>query len=159
MDSESIEKLKNSIGNARFCMFTMVENGRLCSRPMSIQEADFEGQIWFLTGKHSSIGKALRQDDRVNLSIVRPGDNVYVSISGRARFVEDRAKTEELWSPLYKAWYPKGIEDPELQLMAVAMDEAEYWDAPNAAVVIFRGLKAALTGRPQEMGVHEKISG
>ncbi len=78
--------------------------------------------------------------------MVRPNDNIYVSNSGRARFVEDRAKLEEMWSPLFKAWFPKGLADPELQLMAVAAEEAEFWDPPTAAVVIFRSLKAVLTG-------------
>ncbi len=159
MDSNAINKLKTAIGDARFCMLTTVENGRLCSRPMTIQEADFDGEIWFLTGKHSNLRSAISEDGRVNLSIVRPDDNMYVSISGRARFVEDRDKLEQLWNPLYKAWFPNGLDDPELQLMSVAPEEAEYWDSPSAAVVIFRGLKAAVTGRPQQMGVHEKIPG
>ena len=36
-----------------------------------------------------------------------------------ARFVEDQAQKEALWSPMAKAWFPGGVTDPDLALLAV----------------------------------------
>ena len=158
MTTESIQKLKEAMGDAKFCMFTTVEKGGLRSRPMTIQQAGFDGDLWFFMSRQGDLSDAIAREGRVNLSIVRPGDNVYVSISGRARLVDNRPKTEELWSDTYKAWFSQGIDDPDLQLMVVEVAQAEYWDAPSTPVVLFRSLKAAVTGHPQDMGVHEKLT-
>jgi general stress protein 26 len=48
-------------------------------------------------------------------------------VTGTARVLEDAAKTKELFSPMAKAWFPGGPQDPDLQLVEVRIDEAEYW--------------------------------
>jgi hypothetical protein len=55
----------------------------------------------------------------------------HVSLSGRATLVRDAAKASELWSPLYREWFPKGLEDPELALLRIEVTRAEYWDSPG----------------------------
>ncbi|MGE0632599.1 MAG: pyridoxamine 5'-phosphate oxidase family protein, partial [Pseudobdellovibrionaceae bacterium] len=35
-------------------------------------------------------------------------------------------KAEELWNPLYKTWFKQGLEDPDLVLLKVKVDSAEY---------------------------------
>jgi general stress protein 26 len=68
---------------------------------------------------------------------------------------------KELWSPLHKAWFPKGLEDPKIALLRVDVDRAEYWDAPSSAAVrLFGFAKAVLTGkRYGEEGVdHQKVN-
>jgi general stress protein 26 len=83
---------------------------------------------------------------------------VYVSISGNARVVRDRAKAAELWTPFLKAWFPKGLEDPQLALLRVEATEAEYWEAPHGAVVRVVGLvKSLVTGQKYTPGENKRV--
>jgi general stress protein 26 len=158
--SHAVDKLRELMKDVRICMFTTVdEDGSLHSRPMALQEAEFDGDLWFFTGKSSAKVHEIDREQHVNVAFSKPEDNVYVSVSGIAREVHDRAKAKELWNPFYKTWFPKGLDDPELTLLRVDVNRAEYWDAPNGIVTHLYGVvKATLTGRPPDPGDHEKLS-
>lgn len=72
--------------------------------------------------------------------------------------MRDKAKAEELWNPILKAWFPKGLEDPELALLKVEIGKAEYWDLPSGKMIQLAGfVKAIVTGRQVNPGEHEKV--
>ena len=72
--------------------------------------------------------------------------------------VRDEAKNKELWTMAMKAWFPKGPEDPELGLLKVSVDKAEYWDTPGSTVIHLVGfVKATVTGKPYHPGENEKV--
>jgi general stress protein 26 len=91
-----------------------------------------------------------------NLSVTDHADSFYVSISGSARLVDDRAKAEDLWSTMAKAWFPGGIDDPNLALVRMDVDAVEYWDSDHSKMVqMLMMAKAAVTGNPPaEIGTH-----
>ena len=94
----------------------------------------------------------------MNVSYAEPDKNLWVSVSGRAEFVQDAAKNKELWNPVLKAWFPDGLDDPELSLIKVHAAEAEYWDAPSSKLVRLVGLARALaTGQRDDQGKNEKL--
>lgn len=156
---ESIEKLKSMLEDIDFCMLTTMDGGSLRSRPMSTQEMDENGELWFFTSDKTHKVDEIAKDDRVNAAYSKPNDNVYVSVSGRASIVKDRAKIEELWNPILKAWFPDGLDDPHLTLLKVTVEEAEYWDSPNSTLVQIAGfVKALVTGQQAKGGENEKIS-
>jgi general stress protein 26 len=93
------------------------------------------------------------------LSYASPDDNAYVSVSGTAEIVKDKAKMEELWNPILKAWFPDGLETPGICLLKVTAEQAEYWDSPNSKIVQIAGfVKAMVTGKSADGGENEKIS-
>ena len=65
------------------------------------------------------------------------------AVAGRASIVNDRAKIEELWSPAMKLFFPGGKDDPDLCLIRVEVDSAEYWDGPGS--IFGKALYIALT--------------
>ena len=71
----------------------------------------------------------------------------------------DKNKMAELWTPTLKAWFPEGLEDPELALIKVEVERAEIWDSPPSKVVKLVGMaKAMMTGKPYtEAGDHRQI--
>ena len=155
---ESIEKLKELIEDIDFCMLTTVDGGHFRSRPMSTQEFEFDGDLWFFTSDNTHKVAEIQQDDRVNVAYSMPDDSRFVSVSGRGEIVKDRAKIEELWSPVLKAWFPDGLEDPTLCLLLVKVEEAEYWDQPSGMIVQTLGfIKALATGSELNTGENEKI--
>ena len=161
METE-IQKLGELIKSIRIAMLTTVDlEGRLHSRPMANQDTVFDGTLWFFTDENSAKVHELERDKQVNLSYSSPEDNRYVSVSGTAAVVRDRAKMQELWTPLHKAWFPKGLEDPNIALLRVDVERAEYWDSPSSAVVrLFGFAKAIVTGKPygEEGADHKKLS-
>src|SRR5690349_5444959 len=159
-DRNDIEKIRDLIKGIRFAMLTTVDtDGSLRSRPMATQEAEFDGELWFFTGASSPKVDEVERDHRVNVSYAAPDDNTYVSVSGTARMVRDKAKAKELWNPALKAWFPEGLDDPDLALLRVRVEKAEYWDSPSSKMVQLYGLaKAMLTGkRADDIGENEKI--
>ncbi len=157
---EDVKKLASLIKDVRICMMTTLDtSGHLRSRPMAVQQTNFDGDLWFFTGKSTSKTDEIQHDSHVNVSFANPDDNQYVSVSGRAQLVNNPAKAKELWNPAYKAWFPKGLDDPDLTLLKVSVDKAEYWDSPNSTMVQLYGFaKAIVAGERANVGEHEKLS-
>ena len=155
---ESIEKIRELTEGIDFCMLTTIDGSTLRSRPMSTQKFEFDGDLWFFTDDHTHKIDEIEKDPRVNVAYSKPDDNVYLSVSGRAQVVKDRAKIEELWSPILKAWFPEGLEDPSLCLLKIPVEQAEYWDAPSSKIVqLFGMVKAIATGQEADYGENKKI--
>lgn len=125
---------------------------------MSTQEFEFDGDLWFFTSDNTHKVGEIQADDRVNVAYSEPGNNRYVSVSGRAEILKDKAKMEELWSPAHKAWFPEGLDDPTLCLLKVNVEQAEYWDAPSSTLLQIVGfVKAIATGTEMSYGENKKI--
>lgn len=158
--NDALKKLGEMIADIDFAMLTTIEkDGTLRSRPMSTQQIEFDGDLWFFTRASTPKVDEVEHDERVNLSYAKPEDQRYVSVSGTARVVRDRSKIEELWTPVLKAWFPKGLEDPDLALLKVTVEQAEYWDSPSSAMAhLFGFVKALATGQEYNPGENEKIN-
>ena len=156
---ESIEKLKGLLESIDFAMLTTMADGKFRSRPMSTQEMDENGDLWFFTSDETHKVEEIEADSRVLVAYSQPDDNVYVSVFGRAELVKDKAKIEELWNPILKAWFPDGLDDPHLSLLKISVEEAEYWDSPNSKLVQIAGfVKALVTGQRAKGGEHGTVS-
>ena len=133
-------------------------DGKLHSRPMATQEAEFDGSVWFLSRQSSGKVTDIQHQAHVNLAY-SDGKHSFVTLAGTAEIQKDRKKIDELWNPLYKAWFPDGKDDPEITVIKVQVEEAEYWEAPpNAIVRNVKILSAAITGGKVSVGEHEKVS-
>lgn len=156
---EGLKKLNKLIKDIRIAMMTTVmEDGSLRSRPMATQENEFDGDLWFFTQASAPKVDDVQQDQHVNITYANPDDQVYVSVSGTGQIVRDRKKMEELWNPFLKAWFPQGLEDPDIALIKVNAQYAEYWDTGSSKMVQLIGtIKATLTGQQYDPGENKKI--
>ena len=158
--NESFQKLWSMMMNIKIAMLTTVmKDGMLRSRPMVSQNTEFDGDLWFFTGKSTPKVDEIEGSSQVNVSYASPNDNVFISLSGPAEFVEDRGIMESMWNPAYEAWFPKGLNDPDLTLLKVHIEQAEYWDMPQGKMVgMFGFIKALATGdRPSDVGENKKL--
>jgi len=162
MDSETddVKKLAKLIKGISIAMLTTRDDdGTLRARPMQTQEREFDGTLWFFTQASSHKVQEIDHEHQVNLSYAQPEENRYVSVSGTATLVHDRGKIDELWTPVLKAWFPKGNDDPEVALLRVVVTKAEYWDAPSSTIVKLVGFaKSVLTGKEYWPGENEKLN-
>lgn len=156
---ESIKKLGELVKDVKMAMLTTIDGGALRSRPLATQDTDFNGTLWFMTSDKTHKTDEIEKDNRVNVAYANPDDNVYVSISGKTEIVKDREKIEEFWNPIYKAWFPEGLDDPTICLLRVDVEQAEYWDSPSSTLVQIAGfVKAVVTGERAQGGENEKIN-
>ena len=159
--AEQVQKIAALIKDIDFGMLTTVgEDGRMHSRPMSSnKKVEFDGDVWFFTYGSSPKVYEIEKKPYVNVSFADPKSQTYVSLSGRAELVRDKAKIEELWEPALKAWFPKGVDEPDIALLKINADQGEYWDSPSSPIAHAISLaKVALTGKPDQPGDNEKVS-
>ena len=148
-----LDKLTELIEDIRIAMLTTaMPDGTLRSRPMATQRSESDGDLWFFTRASAAKAEEIRANPHVNVSYALPRENRYVSVSGAATLVRDRRKMEELWDQLYQAWFPQGLEEPDLALLKVDVERAEYWDAPSSTMAEIAGLLNMPAG-----GENEKI--
>jgi general stress protein 26 len=108
-------------------------DGRLYSRPLSTQCADFDGErVWFMTSASTPKVAEIGQHPAVNVAYASADANTYLSVAGQARVVRDRALIERFWNDAMKAFFPGGKDDPDLVLIEVAVETVEYWDGPGS---------------------------
>lgn len=157
---EGLQKLTKELKGIRFAMMTTLEtDGTLHSRPMATHEIEADGSLWFFTHADTPKVDEVEQHQQVNLGYADPDDNRFVSIAGIARVVRDKAKMQDLWSDFLKAWFPLGLNDPELALLKVEPQGAEYWDGNSTSMVRLANIaRAAFTGQRDTGGANEKLS-
>ena len=131
--STELARLASLVRQMKVAMLTTMEpDGSLRSRPLQTVELDRAGRLWFFTHASSPKSAEIEQHDhQVNLSYADPRDEDYASISGTARLVRDKDKMRRLWSADLGRWFPSGLDDPDLALLEVRIDKAEYWDEPR----------------------------
>lgn len=159
MNADHIERLNGMIDAVEIAMLTSLgEDGSLHSRPMTVQSVQDDGTVWFFTSAGASATYESEENCRVNVSYVDAKRSIFISISGTASVSDDREKMERLWDPRLSAWFPKGLEDPEMRLLCVAIDRAEYWDVAQNALALLAGVaRKAITGKAEGIGTHERI--
>ena len=146
------------VGQARSAMLTtMTAEGRHVSRPMALQEMEPDGGLWFFAYDDSAKVQQIREHPEVNVSFTDDENSSWTSIAGRAEVVHDRARAEELYSPVLKVWFPDGLDTPGITLIRVDADTAEYWDSPSSTVKKLVGAaRAAATGNPDAFPTEDR---
>jgi general stress protein 26 len=155
--NESLTHLGELIEGINVAMLTIGDaEGTLASRPMTPLEMDSSGCLWFFADSRTS---SIVQLQAVNLSFADIDRGVYVSISGYATLHDDRTRIAELWTPMATPWFPDGPESPNLTLIKIQPDMAEFWDTPHSKMVrMFAMAASVVAGKPIDLGEHAKIS-
>ena len=158
---QNVEKLIEMVKGVRTCMLITNEKDaeNLSGRPMGINKIDDDGTIWFFTKASSYKVDEIEENKKVSIAITNESSNNYLMIHGTATLVNDQAKMKELWSAIMKAWFPLGLDDPDMTLIKVTPNEVNYWDSSSSKmVVLFNMLKAIVTGKEYSEGEHGKIN-
>ena len=153
-DEQTIEKL---VAKASIALVTTVaEDGSLVSRPLAVQQREFDGDLWFFTEDPSPKTAQVRANDQVNVAI--QAGHGWLSISGRGSVSQDQAKIDELWNTGAEAWFEGGRQDPAVALLRVQAVTAEYWTAKAPMIVtLAKYAKAAVTGGRPDIGTSKVV--
>jgi len=154
------DKLWELIKDIRYGMLVHRHgDGRLHSHPLTTQNKSLdEGVLYFFVPRDGDIARHVAGDAVVNIAYADPGEDSYVSVAGEASLVDDPGLKQRLFGAMAKAYFPGGAEDPDLTVLRVRIVDAEYWDVDESRMVqLFKMAKAAVTGKPPEMGEHRKV--
>ena len=158
-DAEAKRKVWEMIKDIDIAMMvTQDDQGRFRGRPMRSVNKEFDGVLWFFATAGSPVTGEANSDGRVLLAYSDPRRQDYVSIYGSVELVRDVEQQKRLWSEPLRVWFPGGAEDPNIALLKVTCEGAEYWDAPSSTLVHAYGyIKAVATGEPPHPGANDKV--
>ena len=152
-NAEARAKVTELVRETRVCMLTTTaEDGQQVSRPMGLQDAEFDGVLWFFTRADSALSREIQAHPRVNVAFAGSKGGTWVSIAGTATQQLDPGKAALLWTPFLEPWFPDGAETPNLALVRVQAQTASIWDSPG----LMGQAKAVMTGKA-DPAVHHQV--
>lgn len=157
---DAVSKLKKLAEDIRICMFcTDLTHTPFSTRPMSVQEVDESGNIWFLSGADSDKNFEIKQDENVQLLFAKNSSSEYLNVYGKAFIYKDKSTIEDKWSPVAKAWFSKGKDDPNVTVIRVQPEYVYYWDTKSGKMVsLLKIAVGAIIGKPLDDGIEGKLS-
>jgi general stress protein 26 len=140
-----------------FAMLVTRDGAKLRARPMSAHLERDENAIYFLTDARRHKDEEIARDPNINLSFADTGGQKYVSVTGTASVSNDRARIKQLFSTPAKAWWDSA-EDPNIRVLKITPDDAEYWDSPGSVISYVKMAAAAVTGTRPDLGDNRKVA-
>ena len=134
---EALVKMKELVEKAETCFFCTAGSTGSSSgaRPMSVQQVDDKGNLWFLSSDDSHKNAEIERDPSVQLYFQGSKHSDFLTLSGRASISRDKVKIEELWKPIVKTWFTEGVDDPRITVIKVAPTGGYYWDTKHGNAV------------------------
>lgn len=152
-DTERVWNLMVKIG---FAMLVTLDGDKLRARPMSAYVRPSENSIYFLTDARRHKDKEIARHPSVNLSFADTGAQKYVSLTGTAAISNDRSRIRDLFSTPARAWWDSP-DDPNIRLLKITPDDAEFWDSPGKIISYVKMAAAAATGSRPDLGGNRKV--
>lgn len=152
---EAIEKLKSLIDSIDIGMIGSYQTNSdfVYAVPMSRQEVDDEGNIWYILSSDSQTFKNIEANRKVSLLYSDIKSYTFLSVNGIGELSNDQARIDKYWNKMMEAWFEKGREDPSIRILKVLPSEGHYWD--NKTNKLFTFLKvatSAITGKDMDIG-------
>ena len=155
--ARDIDRVWDLMKKISFAMLVTRDGEKLRARPMSAYLDRSANTILFLTDARRHKDEEIARDPHVNLSFADTGGQKYVSLTGTAMISNDRAKIRELFSTPAKAWWDSP-EDPNIRVLKITPDDAEFWDSPGTVVSYVKMAAAAMTGARPDLGDNRKVA-
>jgi len=153
-DQDRAWQLMEKIG---FAMLVTRDGDKLRARPMSAHIERDNHAIYFLTDARRHKDDEIARNPSINLSFADAGAQKYVSLTGTAVVSNDRAKIKELWSTPAKAWWDSA-EDPNIRVLKITPDDAEFWDSPGTVISYVKMAAAAVSNTRPDLGDNRKVA-
>jgi general stress protein 26 len=157
-NEEALSKFKKLANEISVCMFITNNEDNNHTRPMATIKVEDNGTLWFFTDVRSIKVEEVSSNKSVHLVYAHPGKESYMDVWGNATVITDKQQIKDKWSPIVKAWFPNGVDDPNLSLLKVTPTDTYYWDAETGKMVAFLKIAAAaVTGTKLAEGKEGQI--
>ena len=159
-NTAAAERIVEMVKEAKSCFFCTNEatGQSMGVRPMSIQRADEDGTLWFLSANDSHKNEEIATDDSVRLFFQGSAHSDFLYLNGHASISEDKAMIRELWQPILKTWFTEGVDDPRISVIRFEPTEGYYWDNKHGnAVAGIKMLWGAIVGKTLDDSIEGKL--
>lgn len=128
MPQLSLEAVARKMRHLDIAIFgTVTEGGALAARPMSNNaDVEFDGNSYYFTFEQSRLVSDIQANPRVSLGF-EGMDDLYVTVSGTAELIREKAQFEAHWVPDLDHWFDQGVDTPGLVLVKVVANRVKYW--------------------------------
>ena len=151
-DADRVWELMQKIS---ICMLTTHDGENIRSRPMGAYARPEEDAIYFLSDARRHKDEEIRANPNVCLAFA--DGHKFVSVTGRGVVSRDKAKIKELWGTPAKAWWDSP-DDPNIRLLTVTPNDAEFWEGPGKVVATIKMMAAAATKSRPDLGENRKVA-
>ena len=151
-DADRVWQLMQQIS---ICMLTTHDGEKIRSRPMGAYARQEDDAIYFLSDARRHKDEEIR--DNPNVCLAFADGHKFVSVTGRAVVSRDKSKIKELWGTPAKAWWDSP-DDPNIRLLTVKPDDAEFWEGPGKVVATIKMMAAAATKSRPDLGENRKVA-
>lgn len=159
--TEAKKKIKDLVDKASTCFFcTNIHSGQpFATRPMSVQELDDEGILWFLSASDSHKNAELATDPAVQLLFQGSDYSDFLELYGNATISQDKQKIKELWNPILKTWFTEGVDDPRITVIRIEPVRGYYWDTKhNMAIGMIKRVAGAIVGKTLDDSIEGNLN-
>lgn len=146
-NEKAAQEIWQTLADTDVVMLADQFSGGLRARPMAVFPEPGEHAIWFVSDAATSKVDEVSRNPQVCLSAAKDVKNTYLSVSGHAAVVDDKAKLKELWNAWLDAWF-EGPDDPKAVLIRVTPTEGELWDGDAKPLAAIKMLMASDGDRP-----------
>lgn len=140
-----------------FAMLVTRDGAKLRARPMAAFVERNDNAIYMLTDARRHKDEEIAQHPDINLSFADTGGQKYVSVTGTATVSNDRTRIKQLFSTSARAWWDSA-DDPNIRVLKITPDDAEFWDSPGTMVSYVKMAAAAVTGSRPDVGTNRKVA-
>jgi general stress protein 26 len=158
--TKALEKIKELVDKSKTCFFStsLATGDSLGTRPMTVQQVDDDGNLWFLSANDSHTNNEIKTNPSVKLYFQGSAHSDFLYLTGHANITEDRQKIKELWEPVLKVWFTGGENDPRISVIKVAVEEGYYWDNKHGnAIAGVKILIGAAIGKTLDDSIEGKL--
>lgn len=155
-----VEKLTEMVNDVHVSMLITNKdnNSHPLGNALGLDEIDDDGTIWFFRKASSDNEDEIQENENVSVAIVNQRNRNYLMINGTVSLINDKNKMLEFWNGTMRAWFPKGLDDPDILLIKVSPVHVNFWDSSSSKmVVLFNMLKALVTGKAYSEEDHQII--
>ena len=154
----AIEKIKDIVAKSKSCFFCTSPNFESHTRPMSVQQVDDEGNLWFLSADDSHKNHELSIYPFVKLYFQGSQHSDFLCLDGIATISRDKKKIKELWEFVIGTWFTEGIDDPRITVIKVTPIDGYYWDTKHGnAIAGFKMMFGAMIHKTLDDSVEGKL--
>ena len=132
----AVKQARELIDKAQTCFFcTGTGASSVGARPMSVQEVDDAGNLWFLSADDSHKNQELERDPNVTLYFQGSAHSDFLTLRGTVSISRDKEKIKQLWEPVVKTWFTEGVDDPRITVIRFASKDGYYWTTKHGKAI------------------------
>ena len=158
---KAVERIRDVVKQTESCFFctAVSAGGSGATRPMSVQEVDDDGTLWFLSASDSHKNRELEKDSAVRLFFQGSEHAGFLTLTGTATVSRDKKRIKDLWKSVLKVWFTEGEDDPRITVIGVRPTGGYYWDNKHgSAVAGIKMLVGAAIGKTLDDSIEGELA-